>query len=471
MMDEMGTGRWLRSAVVSLALGIALAAGPAPAAFAKSQEQSARISDFKLANGLEVVVIPDHRAPVVTHMIWYKAGSADEAAGKSGIAHFFEHLMFKGTKNHPPGEFSQKVAEIGGQENAFTSYDYTAFYQQVAPSALETMMSYEADRMRNLTLTDAVIGPERDVILEERRMRIDNNPGSVLDEEVNATLYQNSPYRYPVIGWRQEIEKLNRSDAIAFYDHFYEPNNAVVVVAGDVDAATVKKYAEETYGKLPRGADLPPRNRPQEPAQATRRTVTLNDPRVTVPSFSKKWVVPSYGSAAPGVAESLDLLAEILGGGARSRLYQDLIVEKGIAASAGAYYQGTALDPSSFGVYGAPLGKASLADVEKAAGAEIARIARDGVSADELAAAKKRFVRGMVFARDNQAGMARLYGSTLATGGTVKDVEEWPDRIDAVTADQVKEAAAKYLDPTRSVTGYLLPPDKSMNWPPEKGTN
>jgi zinc protease len=462
MIDDMGIARWARCAIVALVLGTALATASVPVALAKAPEESARISDFTLANGLEVVVIPDHRAPVVTHMIWYKAGSADEVAGKSGIAHFFEHLMFKGTKNHPAGEFSQKVAEIGGQENAFTSYDYTAFYQQVAPSALETMMRFEADRMRNLTLTDAVIGPERDVILEERRMRIDNNPGAVLDEEVNATLYQNSPYRYPVIGWKQEIEKLNRADAVAFYDHFYEPNNAVVVVAGDVDAATVRKYAEETYGKVPRGADLPPRNRPQEPEQNTRRTVTLNDPRVTVPSFTEKWVVPSYESAEPGVAESLDLLAEIVGGGVRSRLYQDLIVKKGIAASAGAYYQGTAIDPSSFGIYGSPLGDATLADVKKAADAEIARIAKDGVSEEELAKAKKRFVRGMVFARDNQAGMARLSGATLATGGTVKDVEEWPDRIEAVTADQIREAV-KYLDPSHSVTGYLLPPEKETN--------
>jgi zinc protease len=461
MSEDKENVRGLRRALLGSMLGLAIAMSGISPVSAK-EDSSPKVSDFMLQNGLEVVVIPDHRAPVVTHMIWYKAGSADEVAGKSGIAHFFEHLMFKGTKNHPPGAFSQKVAEIGGQENAFTSYDYTAFFQQVAPSALETMMRFEADRMRNLTLTDAVIGPERDVILEERRMRVDNNPGSVLDEEVNATLYQNSPYRYPVIGWRQEIKKLNREDAIAFYNHFYEPNNAVVVVAGDVDPDTVKKYAEETYGKVPRGAELPPRNRPQEPEQNTRRTVTLNDPRVTVPSFNKKWVVPSYESAAPGVAESLDLLAEILGGGVRSRLYQDLIVEKGIAASAGAYYQGTALDPSSFGVYGSPLGRAKLADVEKATDAEIARIAKDGVSEDELAKAKKRFVRGMVFARDNQAGMARLYGATLATGGTVKDVEEWPQRINAVTAEQVKEAA-KYLDPSRSVTGYLLPPEQETN--------
>jgi zinc protease len=370
--------------------------------------------------------------------------------------------MFKGTETNPAGRFSQYVATIGGQENAFTSNDYTGYFQRVPSDKLREMMVLEADRMTGLVLTDKVVLPERDVILEEQNQRIANNPRAKLGEQMSAALYLNSPYGKPVIGWRPEMEKLTRDDALAFYQRFYGPNNAIVVVAGDVDAETVRKYAEETYGKVPRGAELPPRNRPQEPEQDSRRTVTLNDPRVTVPSFTRKWVVPSYQSAKPGVAESLDLLAEILGGGVRSRLYQDLIVDKGIAASAGAYYQGTAVDPSSFGVYASPLGGVKLADVEKAADAEIARIVKDGVSEEELAKAKKRFVRGMIFARDNQAGMARLYGATLATGGTVKDVEGWPDRIDAVTAEQVKEAA-KYLDPARSVTGYLLPPEQEVN--------
>lgn len=426
-----------------------------PAASARSD--GAEVSDFTLANGLEVVVIPDHRAPIVTHMVWYKAGSADEAPGKSGIAHFFEHLMFKGTKNHPPGEFSARVAEIGGQENAFTTDDYTAFFQQVDPSALETMMSYEADRMRNLVLTDDVIGPERNVIMEERRMRVDNNPQAILGEELDATLFLNHPYRFPVIGWMHEIARLNRADATAFYDRYYAPNNAVVVVAGDVTADTVRKYAEETYGKVARGQDLPPRVRPSEPEHHTKRTVTLADPRIGVPSFQTLWIVPSYHSAKPGEAEALDLLAEILGGGVRSRLYRDLVVAKGIASSVGAYYQGTMLDPSKFAVYGAPIGTAHLEDVQKAVDAEVARIASEGVSEDELEKAKKRFVRGMIFARDSQGGMARLYGSTLATGGTVEDVEKWPDRINAVTADQVKAVAARYLVPDISVTGYLLP--------------
>ncbi|MEO3386252.1 pitrilysin family protein [Mesorhizobium sp. CAU 1741] len=420
-------------------------------------QEAAPISNFTLDNGLEVVVIPDHRAPVVTHMLWYKIGSADEDPGKSGIAHFFEHLMFKGTTNHGPGEFSARIAEIGGRENAFTSYDYTAYFQQVAPSELEAMMEFESDRMRNLVLTDEVIGPERDVVIEERNSRIENSPQALHGEELNATLYQNHPYRIPVIGWMHEMEQLNRADAVDFYDRYYAPNNAVLVVAGDVDAETVREFAEETYGKVERGPDLPPRIRPQEPEQNTSRIVEMADERVGVPSFSKRWVVPSYTSADDGEAEALDLLAEILGGGMRSRIYQELVVRQGVAASAGAFYQGTSLDDTSFGVYGAPRGEATLEDVETAIDAEIAKIVEDGVSADELEKAKTRAMRSMIFARDDQSGMARMYGATLTTGGTVEDIQEWPDRLSAVTAEQVQAVAGRYLDQRRSVTGYLLP--------------
>ncbi|MBX3531429.1 MAG: insulinase family protein [Rhizobiaceae bacterium] len=415
------------------------------------------VSSFTLDNGMEVVVIPDRRAPVVTHMVWYKIGGADEERGKSGIAHFFEHLMFKGTANHKAGEFSRAVAEIGGNENAFTSNDYTAYFQQVTPQALPTMMAFEADRMRGLVLSDAVIGPERDVVMEERRQRIEGNPGAVLSEETQATLYQNHPYGVPVIGWMHEIAKLNRQDAIDFYNRYYAPNNAVLVVAGDVDAGEVLALAKSTYGAVPRGPDLPPRQRPQEPPQDTRRTVTLKDPRVTLPSVQISVITPSYTSAAPGEAEALDLLSEILGGGMRSRLYQELVVKTGIASSAGAYYRGSALDPSSFTVYAAPRAPDGLAAVEAAVTAEIAKIAADGVSADELDRAKNRFTRSMIFARDNQQGMARIYGTALTTGQDVADVEEWPDRVRAVTAEQVRDAARKYLKLDSSVTSYLLP--------------
>ncbi|MER9058084.1 pitrilysin family protein [Mesorhizobium sp. M0213] len=448
---------WLRATLLGLALVMA-----APA-LAGNNPDDGVVTDFLLDNGMEVVVIPDHRAPIVTHMVWYKIGSADEPPGKSGIAHFFEHLMFKATSSHAAGELDRAVAAIGGSDNAFTSYDYTAFHETVVPQALGEMMGFEADRMRNLILTDDVIKTERDVILEERRSRIDSNPQAVLDEEIDATLWQNQPYRIPVIGWMQEMEKLNRTDAMAFYNKYYTPNNAVLVVAGDVEPETVKALAEKTYGKVARGPDLPPRIRPVEPEQNTRRTVTLTDGRVSVPSLTTQWVVPSYHTAKPGEAEALDVLSEILGGGNRSRLYQELVVRQGIAATAGAFFQGTMLDDTNFTVYGAPRGDAKLADVEAAVDAEIARIAKDGVTSDELEKSKDRFVRSMIFARDKQEDMANIYGSTLATGGNVQDVQQWPDRIRKVTADQVKEVAARYLNLDHATTGYLLPQIQAGN--------
>jgi zinc protease len=456
---KTATGRFLRSATLALLV----AASPAVAASTDQKPAEERITNFLLDNGMEVVVIPDRRAPVVTHMVWYKVGSADEPAGKSGIAHFFEHLMFKGTARHKAGEFGARIAEIGGSENAFTSDDYTAYFQTVTPEVLGTMMEYEADRMRNLVLTDAVIGPERDVVLEERRLRIENNPESLLAEEIDATLYQNHPYGVPVIGWMHEIEKLNREDAVAFYDRYYAPNNAILIVAGDVDAEEVRKLAENTYGKLPRGPDLPPRLRPQEPEQNTARTVTLTDARVSTPSFSKSWVAPSYNTAEPGEAEALDLLSEILGGGARSRIYQSLVVKSGTASSAGAYFDGAKLDDGSFTVYGAPRGTAELDEVQAAIDAEIAGIVKDGVSEAELEAAKDRFLRSMIFARDSQASMANIYGASLATGSTIEDIEEWPDRIKRVTSADIQKVAAKYLQADSSVTGYLLPAEPVQN--------
>nr|WP_244563877.1 pitrilysin family protein [Ensifer aridi] len=415
------------------------------------------IENFRLSNGMEVVVIPDHRAPTVTQMVWYKAGGADEPAGKSGIAHFLEHLMFKGTTNHGAGEFGARVAEIGGKQNAFTGFDYTAYHQTVTPEALGTMMEFEADRMRHLVLIDAVIAPERDVILEERRMRVENQPRARLNEALQATLYQNHPYRIPVIGWMHEMEQLNREDAVAFYERYYAPNNAVLVVAGDVDAKTVRSLAEKSYGLVPRGPELPQRVRPQEPEQNTKRTVVLTDPRVTVPSFQKAWVAPSYRTTEPGEAEALELLSEILGGGTRSRIYQELVVKQGIASWGGANFDGRSLDPSSFTIYGAPRGEATIEAVEGALDAEVRKIVETGVTDVELEKAKNRLVRSMIFARDSQQGIASIYGKALATGRTVDDLQAWPLRVRAATAAQVQAVARKYLNPNRSVAAYLLP--------------
>ena len=435
--------------MVALALaGTALGAACAQAA--------PTISDFTLSNGLEVVVIPDHRAPVVTHMIWYKVGAADETPGKSGLAHFLEHLMFKGTEKNPGDAFSQDVAEIGGQENAFTSSDYTGFFQRVPREHLKEMMALEADRMTGLVLTDDVVKPELNVVLEEQNMRVANNPVGRLGEQMDAALYLNHPYGRPAIGWRPEIEKLDRADALDFYRRFYTPNNAVVIVAGDVTADEVKADAEETYGKVPRRAENNPRQRPMEPMQEAARTVTLADSRVEQPTITRNYLVPSDATAKPGESAALDVLAHVLGSGANSRLYRTLVVDKGIALNAGAYYSSTGLDYAKFGVYGAPKPGVTLLQLEDGIDEVLNDVIQHGVTADELDSAKTKLIADAVYAQDNQATLARWYGAALVSGETVAMVEAWPDNIRAVTADAVQAAAKQWLDRRRSVTGYLV---------------
>jgi zinc protease len=439
------------------ALAFAALLSPAFAAGTDGAKPSdSKVADYVLSNGLELVVIPDRRAPVVTHMIWYKVGAADETPGKSGLAHFLEHLMFKGTAKNPAGKFSQVVARIGGQENAFTSNDYTGYFQRVPSDQLKTVMEFEADRMTGLQLTDAVVLPERDVILEERNQRMENNPSARLSEQIEAALYLNHPYGKPVIGWRHEMEGLTRDDAIGFYRRFYGPNNAVVVIAGDVDAADAKKLAEETYGKVEPRSTIPPRNRPQEPPPAAARSLTLADARVEMPSLQRDYLVPSFHTGKPGEAAALEVLSSILGSGSNSRLYRALVVDKAIAVSAGAWYDSSAFDLTKFGVYGSPREGVTLPQVETAIDAVIADVIDKGVNAEELERVKTRLIADAVYAQDNQVTMARWYGSALTTGGTVQDVERWPDRIRAVSAQEVQDAARKWLDKRRSVTGYLI---------------
>jgi zinc protease len=419
-------------------------------------EAAPTITDFKLDNGLEVVVIPDHRAPVVTHMIWYKVGAADETPGKSGLAHFLEHLMFKGTEKNPGDAFSQDVAEIGGQENAFTTSDYTGFFQRVPREHLKEMMALEADRITGLVLTDEVVKPELNVVLEEQNMRVANNPVGRLGEQMDAALYLNHPYGRPAIGWRHEIEKLSRDDALAFYRRFYTPNNAVVIVAGDVSAEEVKAAAEATYGKVARRAEDNPRQHPMEPVQEAPRTVTLADSKVEQPSVTRNYLVPSDSTAKPGESEALDVLTNILGSGSNSRLYRTLVVDKGIALNAGASYASTALDYAKLGVYGVPKPGVTLRQVEDGIDAVLADVVEHGVTADELDSAKSRLIAEAVYAQDNQATLARWYGAAIACGQTVDMVQAWPDHVRAVTADAVQTVARQWLDRRRSVTGYLV---------------
>jgi zinc protease len=412
---------------------------------------------FTLANGMQVVVIPDHRTPVVTQMIWYKVGSADETPGKSGLAHFLEHLMFKGTAAHPAGEFSQTVLRVGGNENAFTSTDYTGYFQRVPREQLPRMMEFEADRMTGLVLKDENVLPERDVVLEEYNMRLANNPEARLSEQIMAALYLNHPYGRPVIGWRQEIEKLSREDALEFYKRFYAPNNATLVIAGDVDANEIRPLAERTFGQIAPQPAIPPRRmRPQEPVPAAPRTVTLSDPRVEQTGVRRYYLVPSATTAAAGESPALDVLAQLMGGGSNSYLYRALVIDRPLAISADASYQGTALDDSQFTISASPKPGVEFAAVEQAIDGVIADVAQNAVRAEDLERVKTQLISAAIYAQDNQASLARWYGAALTTGLSVDDVRSWPDLIRAVTAEQVRAAAQKWLDKKRSVTGYLI---------------
>jgi zinc protease len=429
-------------------------------ASATGQTGAAGVVHTRLANGLEIVVIPDRRAPVVTHMVWYRNGSADDPVGKSGIAHFLEHLMFKGTHAHPQGEFSNLVSELGGQENAFTSYDYTAYFQRIGKEHLGTLMAFEADRMTNLVLSDEVVAPEREVVLEERRMRTENDPSAQLDEAVQAALFPHHPYGTPIIGWGHEIETLGREDALNYYHRFYTPENAILIVAGDVDAKEVVALAKGSYGAIPARSDAPARRRPREPEPRAHRLVTLADEKVEQPTHERVFLVPSYTTAAPGEAETLEVLAHVLGGGPSSVLYDALVVEQKIAVSAGAYYMGSAVDDTRLWVFATPAPDVSLEQLDAAMDAVIADFTAKEIGEDELKRAKTRLVADAVYAQDSQVSLARWYGESLATGLGVADVTAWPDRIDAVAAADITAAARKWLQKRRAVTGFLQPEDE-----------
>jgi zinc protease len=418
------------------------------------------VTTFTIANGLQVVVIPNHRAPVVTHMVYYKVGAADEQPGKSGIAHFLEHLMFKGTTTYPAGEFSARIAHLGGNDNATTTDDTTSYYQTVAKQHLGLVMSFEADRMANLVIDDQTLLPEREVILEERSRSIDNSPSARLGEAMNATLYVNSHYGIPPIGWAHEMATLTRQDALDWYNRYYTPNNAVVVVAGDVDEAEVRALVEQTYGKVPRRAEPPPRVRPREPVPLVARTMTYTDERVTTPSFRRLYLVPSEATAEPGEADALDVLAEILSGNSSSRFRK--LVTDGIANGVRAGYLGSNLGDGAFSLAGSPREGTTIQELEVQVDKVLAEVLEKGVTEDEVQRAKRGVKAAVVLAEDSPASLARAFGASLARGLDVAYVQHWPDRTAAVTVADVNAVARKYLIPARSVTGYLLPaPDKS----------
>lgn len=423
---------------------------------AAAAADQARTFQFVLQNGLQVVVIPDHRAPVVTQVVVYKVGAADDPPGMSGLANFFEHMMFRGTRSVPSGGFSQTIARNGGDDGAFTTHDFTVFHEQIARDKLRLVAHLEADRMANLDLSESAVMAERDLVAEERRMRVDNDPQALVLEQAEAALYLSHPYGRPVIGWPEEINRIGRAEADSFYRRHYAPNNAILIVVGDVKPDEVRSIAESEFGSLP-ARDLGARVDYAQPRRMGESRIVVNRKDAKVPLFLRLYRVASYAEAAPGQAEALEVLARLLGGDATSALYRKLVVERRIATDVAAEYDGYARDAGQFTISATPRPGVSLETIEKAVDDVISAYSRRPPSSVELSRAKAQLVAGATFRRDSQFEMALAYARALAVGLTAFDVQQWPSRIQAVKATAVEDTAAESLDRSQSVTAYLQP--------------
>ena len=436
--------------LIALAGACFLAAAPLSALTIEDQ-----VTTFQLENGMDVVVIEDHRAPAVVHMVWYRAGSADEQPGVSGVAHFLEHLLFKGTEKLKPGEFSEIVKANGGSDNAFTSFDYTAYFQRVAADRLGLMMEMEADRMKNVQLDREDILTERDVIIEERNQRVENDPGSLFREQRMAAQFLNHPYGTPIIGWRHEMVSLDLDDALAYYRQFYSPNNAVLVVAGDVMPDDVLALAQEHYGPIPRNDALPERVRPAEPPQMAERRISFEDPRVAQPYVMRTYLAPERDPGDQRTAAALTLLAEVLGGSQTSVLPQQLQFEEKRAVYAGAFYSGLSLDDTTFGVVNVPAEGITLEEAEADMDRVVSQFLETGVDPEQLDRIKFQMRASQVYALDSSNSLARRYGAALTSGLTIEDVNEWPNILQSITPDEIIAAAQEVFDRDNAVTGFL----------------
>ncbi|MEM9757224.1 MAG: pitrilysin family protein [Pseudomonadota bacterium] len=416
------------------------------------------VTEFTLDNGMHAVVIEDHRSPAVVHMVWYRVGAADEPPGQSGIAHFLEHLMFKGTDDLDDGEFSAIVEANGGTDNAFTSWDYTGYIQRVSADRLGLLMEMEADRMTDLRLDPAVVVTERSVILEERAQRLDSSPGALMSEQARAALYLNHPYGIPIIGWRHEMEGLTREMALDFYERFYAPNNAILIVAGDVTPEEVRILAEEHYGPIPANPELGDRVRPSEPPHTADRRVVYEDPTVAQPYVSIARLAPSRETGAQEEAAALSLLAEILGGGQTSLLTRVLETEERVSLFTAAYYDGLNYDDGAFTLINVPVPGRTLQDAEADLHRMVAQFLDEGIDPDQFERVKFLYAASEIYASDSASGLARRYGTALTAGLTVEDVQAWPDIIAATTIEDVMAAAERLFTDTHTVTGYLTTP-------------
>jgi zinc protease len=412
--------------------------------------------ELQLANGLRVIVKEDRRAPTVASMVWYRAGSMDETSGTTGVAHLLEHMMFKGTPSTGPGEFSRLVAAAGGRDNAFTSKDYTAYFQQVPKQKLEEMMQLEADRMRHLNLDPNEFAQEIKVVMEERRLRTDDQPQSLLMEQMGAVALQAHPYRVPVIGWMNDLQSMNVQDARDWYERWYVPNNAYLVVVGDVDHEEVFRLAEKYYGALTPRA-LPKRKPQEEPEQTGIRRLTVKAP-AELPVVLMAYKVPVIRDVEKDVDPyALEMLAAVLDGHEAARFSKNLIREQRLATSAGVGYDSTARGPGLFYLLGSPSEGKTRAQLEAGLRAEIAHVAREGVAADELARARAQLVAGQIYKLDSMFAQAMEIGQLEAVGLPYQSNTRMIEKLQAVTAEQVRAVAQRYFRDEQLTVAELDP--------------
>ena len=450
--------RPMRAARAVLASALALAL---PLSAALAQTGPVPPDQFTLANGMTLIVQPDRRAPTAVQMLWVRVGSIDEVDGTSGVAHVLEHMLFKGTKDLKPGEFSRRVAALGGRENAFTASDYTGYYQQIPAAKLEDVMKLEADRFANNQWADDEFKREIEVVKEERRLRTDDQPRALLGEQQNAMVFTASPYHRPVVGWMSDLEAMTPDDARAFYQRWYVPANAALVVAGDVDVAKVRALAERYYGRIPARA-VPARKPRVEPAQRGLRRLEFKAPAEQA-YVSLAFRVPQLESLdAESDAWALVVLSAVLDGYSGARL--DRALTQGperVADAADAWYGMVGRGPQLFGLSGVPAAGKSAEALEAALRAQVARVAREGVGAAELARVKTQWVASETYKLDSVMAQARELGSNWAQGLPLDASQRIVARLQAVTAEQVQAVAARYFGDDQLTVATLrpLPPD------------
>jgi zinc protease len=414
-------------------------------------------SAYQLENGLQVVIIPNNRAPVVHHSIWYKVGSADSPPQATGLAHFLEHLMFKGTTRFPKDTFKKTVSDLGGEQNANTSWDRTVYFVTIAKEHLPLIMEMEADRMHNLLITQEDVNKEKEVVLQERRATVDTYPENCLLEAANASFFWEHPYAKPIIGYEEHIRGYTKENALKFYHHWYAPNNAILVIAGDVNVETLKTQIQRYYGKCKAKA-LTPRHRSLEPnhRQATTK-VEMRDPKITGTFFQHIYPAPNFRTGGTHQEATLTLLQDILGDGTYGRLTHMLVENQKLAHFATAHYTGYYYDPYSFTISAAPINHSDLSLLETSVEAEIRRLVAEGVTEDELKTAKQQWEFETQYRRDSLQGIANYFGENLSVGYTLEDLEKWLMTIQAITKEDIKSTAKSLLHLGPAVTAYAYP--------------